>query len=65
MKRRSFLRSLVAAVVASPIIARLSEGFAVNKPSFKASEINAAWINASYEETFIWYPSVWTKFVKR
>lgn len=55
--RRGFLRSLVAAVAVSPLLARFSESLAVEAPKREEQmtriEVNPEYISAPYEQSVI------------
>lgn len=54
MKRRSFLKSLIAAACFAPTICRLVEKTAIEAPApAETLEVNPAWVNAEYEMSFV------------
>lgn len=51
--RRSFLRSLVAAVILAPAVCRVASELAAKLP--ERWKINPEWVTAQYEETLIFH----------
>lgn len=56
--RRGFLKSVIAAVMLSPVVCRLAEGAVQVAPKPVETIVNPAWENADYEVSFFVHPSL-------
>lgn len=55
MKRRGFLKSLVAAIVLSPLVCRIAEKVETVQEPAKTVCLNPAWESAPYEVCYVYH----------
>lgn len=65
MNRKSFLKSIFAAIAFSPVVARLVEEISVQVPEDQPQmlEVNPEWESAPYEVSYVFHPGAFEHLV--